>query len=32
VQATDVDDLSAVCRIVSGTDFKPGDAVKTLAQ
>jgi curli biogenesis system outer membrane secretion channel CsgG len=32
VQATDVDDLSAVCRIVSGTDFKAGDAVKTLAQ
>ncbi|MGA2962323.1 MAG: CsgG/HfaB family protein [Candidatus Korobacteraceae bacterium] len=32
VQATDVDDLSAVCRIVSGSDFKAGDAVKTLAQ
>jgi hypothetical protein len=32
VQATDVDDLSAACRIVSGTDFKAGDAVKTLAQ
>jgi curli biogenesis system outer membrane secretion channel CsgG len=32
VQATDVDDLSAVCRVVSGSDFKAGDAVKTLAQ
>ncbi len=32
VQATDVDDLSAVCRVVSGSDFKAGDAVKTMAQ
>ena len=32
VQATDVDDLSAVCRIVSGTDFKAGDAVKSVTQ
>lgn len=29
VQTTDVDDLSSVCRIVSGTDFKSGDAATT---
>jgi hypothetical protein len=29
---TDVDDISAVCVPVSGTDFKVGDAVKTVTQ
>jgi len=32
VKATDVDDASAVCSVVSGTDFKTGDAVRTPAQ
>jgi curli biogenesis system outer membrane secretion channel CsgG len=32
VKATDVDDASAVCAPVSGTDFKVGDAVKTVTQ
>lgn len=32
IQATDVDDLSAVCSIVSGGNFKIGDAVKTVTQ
>jgi Uncharacterized protein involved in formation of curli polymers len=32
VKATDVDDASAVCTPVSGTDFKVGDAVKTVTQ
>jgi curli biogenesis system outer membrane secretion channel CsgG len=32
VKATDVDDTSAVCSVVSGTDFKTGDAVRTPAQ
>ena len=32
VKATDVDDSSAVCTPVSGTDFKTGDAVKSVAQ
>lgn len=32
VKATDVDDGSAVCTPVSGTDFKVGDAVKSVTQ
>jgi len=32
VRATDVDDQSAVCIPVSGTDFKTGDAVKSVTQ
>jgi curli biogenesis system outer membrane secretion channel CsgG len=32
VKATDVDDGSSVCVPVSGTDFKTGDAVKSLTQ
>jgi curli biogenesis system outer membrane secretion channel CsgG len=32
VKATDVDDASAVCTPVSGTDFKVGDAVKSITQ
>jgi curli biogenesis system outer membrane secretion channel CsgG len=32
VRATDVDDASAVCVPVSGTDFKTGDAVKSVTQ
>lgn len=32
VKATDVDDASAVCTPVSGTDFKVGDAVKSVTQ
>jgi curli biogenesis system outer membrane secretion channel CsgG len=32
VKATDVDDVSAVCSVVSGTGFKVGDAVKTKTQ
>jgi curli biogenesis system outer membrane secretion channel CsgG len=32
IQATDVDDLSAVCSIVSGAGIKTGDAVKTVTQ
>jgi curli biogenesis system outer membrane secretion channel CsgG len=32
VKATDVDDASAVCVPVSGTDFKVGDSVKTVTQ
>jgi len=32
VEVTEVDDASAVCRIVSGSDFKVGDAVKTITQ
>ena len=32
VKATDVDDSSAVCTPVSGTDFKTGDAVKSVTQ
>jgi curli biogenesis system outer membrane secretion channel CsgG len=32
VRVTDVDELSAVCAIVSGSDFKVGDAVKTVTQ
>ena len=32
VKATDVDEASAVCEIVSGTGFKTGDKVKTVTQ
>ena len=32
VKATDVDDVSAVCEPVSGSGFKIGDKVKTVAQ
>jgi curli biogenesis system outer membrane secretion channel CsgG len=32
VRITDVDDISSVCVPVSGTDFKAGDAVKTVTQ
>jgi hypothetical protein len=32
VKATDVDDVSAICTAVSGTDFKAGDLVKTVVQ
>ena len=32
VKAADVDDASAVCTPVSGTDFKAGDRIKTVVQ
>ncbi|HEY7097573.1 MAG TPA: CsgG/HfaB family protein [Terriglobales bacterium] len=32
VKVTDVDDVSSVCSVVSGTGFKIGDAVKTVTQ
>jgi curli biogenesis system outer membrane secretion channel CsgG len=32
IKATDVDDVSAICSAVSGTDFKTGDLVKTIVQ
>ncbi|HUM04919.1 MAG TPA: CsgG/HfaB family protein [Terriglobales bacterium] len=32
VKATDVDDVSSVCSVVSGSGFKVGDAVKTKTQ
>ena len=32
IKATDVDAISAVCSPVSGTDFKAGDRVKSVAQ
>jgi curli biogenesis system outer membrane secretion channel CsgG len=32
IRATDVDDVSAICAPVSGTDFKAGDRVKTVTQ
>jgi curli biogenesis system outer membrane secretion channel CsgG len=32
VEVTDVDDVSAVCKIVTGTGFKVGDMVKTATQ
>jgi curli biogenesis system outer membrane secretion channel CsgG len=32
IRATDVDDISAVCVAVSGTDFKVGDVIKTVTQ
>jgi len=31
IKASDVDDASAVCNIVSGADFKAGDLAKTIA-
>ena len=32
LEVTDVDDISAVCRVVSGTGFKIGDVAKTVVQ
>jgi hypothetical protein len=32
VQVTDVDEVSAVCKVVSGTGFKVGDMAKTVTQ
>jgi curli biogenesis system outer membrane secretion channel CsgG len=32
VEVTEIDDVSAVCKIVSGADFKVGDAAKTVTQ
>jgi hypothetical protein len=32
LKVTDVDDVSSVCTVVSGTGFKTGDAVKTVTQ
>ncbi len=32
LEVTDVDDISAVCRIVSGTGFKIGDLARTVVQ
>jgi hypothetical protein len=32
VKVSDVDDVSSVCTVVSGSGFKTGDAVKTNAQ
>jgi curli biogenesis system outer membrane secretion channel CsgG len=32
IKATDVDEVSAVCAPVSGTDFKTGDRIKTVVQ
>ncbi|HXR40016.1 MAG TPA: CsgG/HfaB family protein [Terracidiphilus sp.] len=32
VQATDVDDASAVCSVVSGSGFKTGDSVRSVTQ
>jgi len=32
VKATDVDDVSAICSPISGTDFKVGDVIKTVTQ
>lgn len=32
VQVTEVDNVSAVCKLVTGTDFKVGDTVKTQTQ
>jgi len=32
VQATDVDDASAVCNVVSGAGFKTGDSVRSVTQ
>jgi len=32
IKATDVDDVSAICTPVSGSDFKTGDHVKTVTQ
>ncbi|HEX4487941.1 MAG TPA: FlgT C-terminal domain-containing protein, partial [Terriglobales bacterium] len=32
VKVTDVDDVSSVCTVVSGSGFKTGDSVKTVTQ
>lgn len=32
IQAADVDDVSAVCNVVSGAGFKVGDSIKTVTQ
>jgi curli biogenesis system outer membrane secretion channel CsgG len=32
IKATDVDDVSAVCSVVSGSGFKVGDTIKTVTQ
>ena len=32
IRATDVDDVSAICAPVSGSDFKVGDVIKTVTQ
>lgn len=32
VEVTDVDEISAVCKVISGTGFKVGDAAKTVTQ
>jgi len=32
IEVTEIDDVSAVCKIISGTDFKVGDMVKTVTQ
>lgn len=32
VKVTDIDDISAVCALISGTDVKVGDMVKTVTQ
>jgi curli biogenesis system outer membrane secretion channel CsgG len=32
VKATDVDDVSAICTPISGSDFKVGDTIKTVTQ
>ena len=32
VQVTEVDDVSAVCKIIAGADFKVGDMAKTVTQ
>jgi hypothetical protein len=32
VKATDVDDSSAVCSVVSGAGFKTGDSVRAVSQ
>jgi hypothetical protein len=32
LEVTDVDDISAVCKVVNGTGFKIGDEAKTVVQ
>ena len=32
VQVTDVDDVSSVAKVISGTGFKMGDLAKTVTQ
>jgi hypothetical protein len=32
VEVTEVDDVSAVCKVVSGADFKVGDMARTVTQ